>query len=253
MMAMVSLVACGGDDNDTPNPPEKKTLKLTKMIIKTKSFTRKEKKELKEVIKISYGANGYVNKTTGVEGIFFENEFVYNDKNQLIKEIETIRDNNGKVKGVYNSLYSYNENGLLVSKIDENKDANIYHKTTYEYNAKNLMVKRVKHNSKSVSSYEYDADGNLIKEVNKYDTSEFTTAYTFDDKKNPSIITYPKEYRAISPSSTGQHNVLSEVGKSYKNIYTYTYNDEGYPIKQEDKYYDKGKLSEIETTEFFYE
>ncbi len=246
-MAMISLVACGGDDNDTPNPPEKKSLKLTKVVSKTKSFTDKEKNEKEEVTKIIYGANGYVSKIKGVEGRFSDAVFTYNDKNQLTKKTNTTQDGNGKIQDVNIILYTHDEDGLLFVSEKEGE-----YKTTYEYNTENLMIKKVtarKNGRKSVFSYEYDANGNLIKLINKY----FSPTYTFDDKKNPWATIFPKEYLAILPDWGGQHNVLSEIDKHYRIINTYTYNNEGYPVKKEEKYYIRKKLNKIKTKEFFYE
>ncbi len=240
ILVILTFTSCGSDD-DNVTPPKKVPSKLVKITILDENLKEKE-----TPIEITYGKNGYASRITGLVEGESEAFYTYNDKNQLVAFKNTFKEN-GKVYFSETYSYAYSEKGLLISELLKGKERS--EKTVYEYNEKNLMVKKIGNfdsEFKTISTYEYDKNGNVTIEHGAYDSK---TTYTFDDKKNPWSLVFPKE----SLMFKSKNNKLSEQSKYDKTIHSYTYNNDNYPVKVVSKYYNRGKLESTEIRKFFYE
>ncbi len=251
----IGFTSCGSGDDPMPTPTPEKKLRLTKVITTIKYKEQNGEKEKKRTLKIFYGTNGFVGKST-LEGND-DNQvlFTYNDKNQLIKSTETYEKKGKEVTET--TTYTYNPKGLLITVL-EDTDSKKPHKTIYEYNDKNLMVKRIHDadtKNQTVDTYEYDTNGQLKKRRYSSGEDETVIVYTFDTKKNPFSLLLPKEFRLTNPKIWGDHNYLIETDNEYyTNTSTYTYNDDGYPTKViKEEHNDKDEVKYTEIIQYFYE
>lgn len=254
VLAMSLLfVSCGDDDEKKENPTVQK-------LSKRESVDGKDT----QTAVLTYGDNGYVSKmefelrevdTDGKVTVSKgETYFYYNTKKQLIKE-ESFDVEKGTKKLDYKSTYVYNDEGLITSEVytdmRPNSDGVVSENirtTTYEYNTKGLLVKETK--DVYVTIYEYNTAGKLVKKYKEGGTE--VTTFSFDDKKSPFTGALPLAYMRISPNETGENNLLMSEYGSYKSIYEYTYDANGYPVSSIEKEYEKDVLQKTSTVKFTY-
>ncbi|PHR69255.1 MAG: hypothetical protein COA67_11035 [Lutibacter sp.] len=179
----------------------------------------------------------------------FSSTIEYNEDGFLNKAIETIGNetyitnyiySNGKIVTVdypdsdETENYTYTDDLITSSVTEEGSQTYNY---TYMYNSSNQMIKKTKTtqgNAVSETTYTYDINDNALS-VN-YGNSNVIT-YTYDTKINPLRLALPNALLKIF--SIGQNNKL--ISNPDVN-YTYEYNDNDYPTKQ--NYYLNGDLEQ---------
>lgn len=135
--------------------------------------------------------------------LILSEEFVYNDKNQLIKQITA--DSAGEI--IWYD-YEYDNLGHLV-KITSNEGNHIYvyynyngklalyseegeYNETYFYDKRNRLIeRRAFMNGKfiSIDIYEYDDNDNVVYHMQKYNNNELYDRYTYKDGKLVNVET----------------------------------------------------------------
>ncbi|MBF8148382.1 hypothetical protein ITJ86_00650 [Winogradskyella sp. F6397] len=140
-----------------------------------------------------------------------------------------------------NNTINYND--LLESGIEED-DLNIQWTFSLD-NLKYLIQKKstLINNDNSVwniTDYEYDANFNMIEShttINFGSQADYSTTFTYDDKKNPIAETmdnyklalyFMDDYNIVDMSP---NNVLSKTdAQGVTDVYTYIYNNDNYPV-----------------------
>jgi hypothetical protein len=162
--------------------------------------------------------------------------YTYNDKNQLTRRVTFNSIDNKQKRG---TSYEYNSSGQLVKSIDfELTAATSYSYDTYEYtsvSAKNSI--RGKHF--------ITANDNLIT----------ITEYEYDDKKR-----FAKDlgFSASLFAPPAENNVTKRIEKdasgkvNYTTVYTYEYNENGYPTQMVKVGTTPGSTSSTTTTTYTY-
>ncbi len=190
---------------------KKGNLKLKSFTITTNYSDRDETNNSVETFTLEYGENGYVSTIIGIDKHFNDNGkeevdtrktiYTYNDKNQIIKEYYAIYEDNTTTPSESDlRTYTYNDEGLIQSEILIFNDKIINSEYIYEYNDKKQLIKKTRKNNNSssteITTYEYDAKGNLTKQSGGYGENK---TFTFDDKKNVSSLLhlFPKEFNLI--------------------------------------------------------
>ena len=142
--------------------------------------------------------------------------------------------------------YEYNQNGQLI-KYSINR-VNYKSYSILEYNAKGQVSKETWYSDGKANGntiYAYSDAGNLILKTRNDILADgtvklsTTTAYEFDDKKNPYLM-FKMQIPGIN---TNQNNIIKEtytlwfevdssIDKVQITATTYEYNDAGYPVKK---------------------
>lgn len=115
-------------------------------------------------------------------------------------------------EGWEKDTYTYNDNGDVLTKT-----------MTYDYSDYAYVI-----------SYEYDADGRLIKEA--HGDGSYGTKYVYgDDGKLAECYSYNNDTETLAATYSYAHNAVVETSESGDNIYTYAtfYDDEGKILKWE--------------------
>ncbi|WP_339889764.1 hypothetical protein [uncultured Flavobacterium sp.] len=207
LIVSILFFSCSSDDSsDNSNNTEPQTIKLKKITYSDGS-----------TLNFSY-SNNILSQTVGVsQNETFKREFVYeNDK--LVR-----------IKNYVNNLYLNNED-IVYQYIGNNissslgYEGNILFSHQFSYNNSNQMIE----DSQSDNSvyccsnyYTYNSNGNILIKSNS--DNNFTTNYTYDDKKNPLFYSFPEAYSKIKEIS--KNNIISEDFN-----YSYTYNSSDFPI-----------------------
>lgn len=241
------LTSCSSDDENSENL----------ILPKTVSYTYSDAEEDNDKAVVEYNGNKIVSTSytendkevytyTGdlitkivdfaSEGnISSTNEFTYENGKLKIDLLTEISENNTYIS---NTVYTHNNDGTISYKTYS--DIN----TTDDYKT-----------SEGVLTY---SNGNLIKKTENYkEGSSYVKTYEYDTKSNPfkNILGYNL---LIDYDTTSNLNNVTKMTNVYNNgnsgstnvfIYTYEYNDKGYPVKQvETNLFNDGE----DTTEFTY-
>lgn len=148
-------------------------------------------------------------------------EYVYTYQNNKLVKLETT------TRGIYSSTaalcnpalgertreeYEYDSRGRLAKSTIFNSSSTMASYSIYEYNANDLVVKRLLYlpngTLRYTATFKYDSRGNIIEE---HDFQGNTIQYSYDNKINP-FHTMQKMPGWISPFTTSPNNVLTGVG-----------------------------------------
>ena len=172
--------------------------------------------EDKTIINFIYNDDGSLKGYVKYEGTQTVNAvaYKYDENGNKIKESLS----NAADKSVSDTVYTYNENGLVVAAVTKTKNGNETDNRTYEYNENGLVTKLTRKTSRDtrttvyeykdgvlvketmniiplsdsdtsrersyVTSYEYAADGNIVKFSRDRDGEIYVTdAYSADEAK----------------------------------------------------------------------
>jgi YD repeat-containing protein len=118
--------------------------------------------------------------------------------------------------------FEYNSKGQI-SKITRSKAS-----TEFVYNANGWVEKQILNGGPSslVSTYEYDAKGNIIKETDIYGEVAY---YTYDDKINPYYLINQRP-QWMSAFNKSPNNVIKATGR-YTFQRSFKYDADGYPTE----------------------
>ncbi len=218
-IALTTLSACTGNDDDSNNSDTVLVKKITSDAgtdyEETATFTYDGTK----IKRITYDSSNYI-------------KFTYTG--DLLTLSESYED------GVLDQkqIFTYNEEGQLIDlkyyEIDsDDPSTDYFQRTTYVYNANGTI---------STTSYDDEAgtnvtstgtltvvNGNLV----SFNNSNYSGTYTFDTKNNP--FKNIKGYFAIilAGEEGGINNILSSNNDfDQVTTYTYTYNEDGYPVTE---------------------
>jgi hypothetical protein len=226
---------------------------LTRMIFSDDlyfEYTYNDANLLKEVkTKWSYTIYKYnsENQLTGYDmyedpGMFSNN---WATADSSMHRTEWVTPANTKISG--QARYSYNHGNL--QKIAVTSSTTGYSSyTTYEYDANGRIGKQVFYNNdipNAFREFTYDARGNMILETQKEYVSgipevSITTAYEFDDKPNP----FKAFRRLLRPGEySNENNIVRKTMTLFFDIpgvdnlqiteSTYEYNEDSYPVKKD--------------------
>jgi hypothetical protein len=182
---------------------------------KTAELTTDVGGEIKNKHIVRYDKSGNIiseeKETPPVHG-YFNMKYLYNNNHQLVKkEVSSERklfathlysyDDKGNVSkreikktpglDIYDEVfeYKYDEQNRLVEEIHH--DGNRYNKTVYQYNDKNLLIRRVEYNERGGITYEsdfvYDELDNVSSETAAYrgnSTFNYSYVYEYDMQGN---------------------------------------------------------------------
>lgn len=177
----------------------------------TFEHTYNENGRLLETLKVEY----YI-KDNNIK-IGKESRYIYNyDNNNNIVSLkhEYKSSDTGKYDDCYETNYTYNEKGKIISQ-ERVRNATFDKKITYEYDKNGNIVLYTtvdRDGYKSETSYEYDDDSNLIKEICKnkdkelytdlyeYNNDGYATKYTriHDGKESVQEYTYDENGNVIN-------------------------------------------------------
>lgn len=149
----------------------------------------------------------------------------------------------GTLDEVATQINTYDENGTILSRVDESRDSI----TTYEYDSNDNLVELVRKVSGEITFYlyyTYDDNSNLLESSNSSGKHEINT-YT-DNKLTQSRIdvTGDGEYNIVNYTWSGD-NLLTEDHVTYETIYENMYDTNGNIILKET--YIKEVLTKTET------
>ena len=235
-----ALTSCSGDEDSSGSPAS--DLVLLKKTITTDSDGEK----ITTIYK--YDGNKIVSMVDGGEFNLY-----YTYTGDLITKIE-YKYPNGEIEQI--NTYSYNADGKLSTFIRVDPKENWGNKEVYTYNA-NGTVTAVSYSGDS-KTQTLKGDTAVIKFVNG-EVSEIISEegsaghqYTYDSKNNPlkNVIGFDKIAFEDGEADGIKHNMLTDKDIDEDDLWrnsTYTYNTDGYPIKEVDAGSDLPG-----TTEFFY-
>ena len=235
------VTSCSSDDNSSESPVSSDSVLLQKTIT-----TDSDGEKITTIYK--YDGNKIVSMVDGGE---FNLYFTYTGN--LITKIE-YRYPDGDIEQI--NTYSYTADGKLstFTRIDPEMDWG--NKEVYKYNADGTVT-AVSYSGDS-KSQTLKGETATIKFING-EVSEIITdedwgshKYTYDTKHNPlkNVIGFDKLAFEDGEADGVNHNMLTDIDISDDDLWknsTYTYNKDGYPVKEVDKGTDTPG-----TTEFFY-
>ena len=232
-----ALTSCSSDDSSSNSDSGTVLLKKT---VKTDPDGEK----ITTIYK--YDGNKIVSITDGEE---FNRYFTYDG--DLITKIE-YKYPNGEVEQI--NTYEYKD-GKLTTFLRVDPEINWGSKEVYTYNA-NGTVTAVSYSGDS-KSQTLKGDTATIKFVNGevseiIDDKGWGHKYTYDSKNNPlkNIVGFDKLAFEDGEAEGVNHNMLTDKDISEDDLWinsTYTYNENGYPVKEVDEGSDVPGV-----TEFFY-
>lgn len=170
--------------------------------------------------------------------------------NLIVEDQKKITDNGGMNRSIE---YEYDENGNCTAIRNYSKDYNTEMVTTYGYDAENRRKKKteITPNSSSYSIFEYDNNGDVVKESAYIDDElSFWDEYVYDEDHNvlKSDFYFPNdegEFRVLTITyySYDNGNLIKKEATSYNDegnvhlneIYMYEYDEFG-NITREEKY-----------------
>lgn len=222
-------------EKDEDSEPKKKSLIPIKI-------TEYEDGFIDYVTYLEYNTDNLLTKVDYGDGYY--NTLEYDSDGRLIKS--NIYEDN--ILYCYDS-YEYNESNQIIKIQSYYKDgatesfiARSYY--VHEYDINGNVIKKTEYGTNDAIvlyfTFSYDSNGNMINKKYywpDYQTGEISTdtyeewIYTYDDKNNI--------YKSVNMPFLWQsfiNNALTETlsessGESYTQIYTYTYNEENYPIE----------------------
>ena len=176
--------------------------------------------------KLTYKAYDNSGKVVGTE------EYTYNEANQLV-----FQKNRNDDTDPVDSAYTYNENGLLIKKVDTYpKNPEYEFHFVYSYDENGNLVKEewinVKNGAESPHShidYTYDANGNKLSKVTSFGLKD---EWTYDDRGNMlsetqydsdgfamlgNIYTYDAQNRLLT--ETWCKGGMADYGETYEYAY----------------------------------
>ena len=270
VLAVGLLANCSKNDDDTlPKPTE---IRLTTYTVDDVPF-HMTYNEYNQLIKYQYGNTTAINSPVeyDTEGNIIKNgarTFTYDDQDRietitqavnptttivfnvayssqgLPEVIYTNRDDGSGVIETAITHLEYNSNNMpiVITEINESVAVSPYAKTTLTYNdLGNITQKFIERSNDALTFYDFSTD-----------------TYTYDNKKNPFALTISNTgisskqvlqqfigMNTLGFSSQVAHlrlyfnspNNLLSIQDSFKTIsYSYTYNDDDYPITREETY-----------------
>lgn len=141
------------------------------------------------------------------QAIYQIDEFEYHKDGKLDKVIHLTHEHKDHA---YTSA-KYNAKGLLVEETSHNDNGAEEERITYEYNDKDQLIKKLEHWGTKIvmdETFEYDATGKLIKEIEIEEGEKTTITYEYDAQGNISKETY-------DPEAKGEE--ISRVEYTYEN------------------------------------
>lgn len=234
-----ALTSCSSDDDSSGSPSS--DLVLLKKTITTNSDGEK----ITTIYK--YDGNKVISITDGGE---FNRYFTYSG--DLITRIE-YRYPNGEIEQI--NTYEYKD-GKLVTFVRVTPEEDWGDKEVYTYNGDGTVTSQSY--SGDSKSQTFKGDYATIKFVNG-EVSEIITGedsgshkYTYDTKNSPlkNILGFDKLAFEDGGAEGVNHNMLTDRDITENDLWknsTYTYNENGYPVKEVDKGSDTPG-----TTEYFY-
>ncbi|NOQ24970.1 MAG: hypothetical protein GQ564_06360 [Bacteroidales bacterium] len=223
------FTSCEKDEETTPNQ-EEKVLYPTKITeyedgVYDGEITFEYNAD-KKLVKVVYDSDFYETYAYDTDGKVIEYKEFYNNSLDVQESME------------------YNTNGQLIKiqRYNNGIEGGWY---SYEYDNQGNVSKRSEHLTDGTvytyRTYEYDINGNLINR--KYfwedyvtgtiltDTYDETT-YEYDDKNNIyKNLNLPFKYETYINNVTKEVYTETSDDYTYTGIYTYTYNEDNYPIE----------------------
>lgn len=177
-------------------------------------------------------------KYTDTDGDTYTQTYSYSANGDLVAvvEVEKYKDFEGKdVTYTSSSTFEYKNDTIIETKLSSSSDNSSVYTYIYKYILKNGLVSK-KISQWETTTYEYDQAGNIIKEQE----GTWTSVYTYDEKNGVmKNVNMPKWYKSMNFPYVAVNNVIKEVYTSSSStseyIYSYTYNNAGYPITRTDE------------------
>lgn len=145
---------------------------------------------------------------------YTERAFTYNDKGQLVKEVEYDEDGNE----MYVTVNEYDEDGHVINRVRDEVQQKDRRSVTFEYDAQGRKIKDLIYNYDDALIakiyYRYDNDNHLIEQEEEDLDHYRLTTYEYDGKNVVKVSVYDKD-----------KNLLSYT--------TYTYDEEGRMLTQD--------------------
>ncbi len=151
--------------------------------------------------------------------------FEYDSDGNRLKETSTSSFISDEYTSTDTSVGEYEyENGSLIKLTEKGNNGEVYKTTTYEYDDNSNLVKEVSDNQGwgRTTTYEYDENDSLIKETNTDDLRTTTITYEYDNNGNEvkSVYTYESADSDTKSSVHESQNEYDENGNLIKVIQT---------------------------------
>lgn len=153
---------------------------------------------------------------------------------------------------IYTEQYTYDSEDKVISGIWNYNDGAV----TIQYNYSGNTVSEIAFNEEgeeiSHNSYTFDNSGKNITEIvfAVQGLIESTQKYGDYDDKYYRYTAYPWPWKLRSSNNAKSYKLTNALGFTLDQIWEYTYNDAGYPVKAE--VYDRESKELVETREFSY-
>jgi len=196
-----------------------------------------------------YTSHTYSDKNLLIDSDFYVDISIVSSNSRVLEEAMSREEwvNPDNTEKSLTQTFEYNDDGQLARKIYTRPS--VSNSEYNEYSYENYRISRQtmywQNELSNYIDYEYDENGNMIKEskysVSSGGTAELltTTEYEFDNMHNP----FQSFKRLLTPGiNTNPNNILKriytihfEVDESIEKVqireYSYEYNTEGYPVK----------------------
>lgn len=232
VLLALNFTACNDDKDNNPDPDN--TAQTACQLIKISESGNDD------YTAIEYNAQGYVSqlfyKEIGSNASDEYEAYMYNANNQLVKIVTY---DNGDEE--YYTTFDYTGELLTTAKffdISGSAEGTI----TYQYDASKRLIARIY--DQDTFKYTYDSRGNVVKEEysSPSDVSSVTTYENYDDKLPLYLSTkgVPAVYLGLpSKNNPGKktnsydfnNDGIIQPSESDVTMYTYKYNEQGYPTE----------------------
>jgi hypothetical protein len=223
------ILGCSNDNSSTPNVPV--NVRGTKLIQINEDWLDNNHGTTTKFIYV----NGVVSKREYSQNgtTFYDETTKFNYENNRLKSLSFSH-------GSYpTGTETYTYKGDLITSCVSTKYSTT-EITSYEYNANNQMIKMIStsatNNQASGQTFEYNSFGNLYKNPTIPFNSSYNAIYdtfnSYDDQKNPYSLVFSDSFMKIFLYSKNNNTKKTGFNNNPISTYEYVYNKDGYPTQK---------------------